>query len=99
MVLLQAGTTDVLIDHLPGCPDGISRSSDGGFWISLVAQVPPYARFLQPPGTRAVIAWVTHFVKLPIKFWGAVLKVSAAVFGSCMAARVHSCCQSSPQQH
>ena len=28
---MQAGTTDVLVENLPGVPDGITRASAGGF--------------------------------------------------------------------
>ena len=33
--------TDVLVDKLPGMPDGISRSADGGFWLALVVPLNP----------------------------------------------------------
>ncbi|MBB4425425.1 ribose transport system permease protein [Bradyrhizobium sp. CIR48] len=31
----KAGTHEVFIDNLPGNPDNINRSSDGGYWIAL----------------------------------------------------------------
>ena len=31
----KAGTQDVLIDNLPGFPDGITRGDDGLFWIAI----------------------------------------------------------------
>jgi sugar lactone lactonase YvrE len=33
----DAGTTEVIIDNLPGFPDNINAGSDGRFWIGLVA--------------------------------------------------------------
>ena len=32
----QVGQMDTLIDALPGFPDGISRSSDGNFWVAII---------------------------------------------------------------
>ena len=32
----KTGEVDVLIDKLPGYPDGMSRASDGNFWVCLV---------------------------------------------------------------
>mmetsp|Transcript_54751 Transcript_54751/g.159098 ORF Transcript_54751/g.159098 Transcript_54751/m.159098 type:complete len:382 (-) Transcript_54751:158-1303(-) len=29
----KKGTSDVLVDRLPGYPDGLTRSRDGGFWV------------------------------------------------------------------
>jgi sugar lactone lactonase YvrE len=33
----DAGTTEVVLENLPGFPDNINRGSDGRFWIGLVA--------------------------------------------------------------
>jgi len=33
----KAGTTDVLVDNLPGFPDNIKRGTNGRFWIGLVS--------------------------------------------------------------
>jgi len=33
----DAGTTDVVLDNLPGFPDNINGGSDGRFWIGLIA--------------------------------------------------------------
>ena len=33
----QAGSTEVVVDNLPGFPDNINRGADGRFWIGLVA--------------------------------------------------------------
>lgn len=32
----QAGHSEVLVERLPGIPDGVSRSGSGGFWIGVV---------------------------------------------------------------
>lgn len=33
----DAGTTEVVLDNLPGFPDNINRGADGRFWVGLVA--------------------------------------------------------------
>ncbi|MCB9081372.1 MAG: SMP-30/gluconolactonase/LRE family protein [Lewinellaceae bacterium] len=33
----KAGTSEIFIDNLPGFPDGISRGSDGIFWLTLLS--------------------------------------------------------------
>ncbi len=37
----KAGTTEVIIDNLPGFPDNINRSSDGKYWLALVGMRTP----------------------------------------------------------
>ena len=32
----KAGTTEIMIDELPGNPDNINRASDGNYWLALV---------------------------------------------------------------
>lgn len=76
---MQAGTVEVLIDHLPGVPDGVDAAQDGGFWISLVAPAPPFksaflTRFIHNPLVRAVYAWLP--VRQGLRAWGGVVKVS-----------------------
>jgi hypothetical protein len=44
----KKGTTEVFINKLPGVPDGISRSPDGGFWVALVAELSPVPAKLAP---------------------------------------------------
>lgn len=41
---LQAGQLEVMIDHMPGTPDGLSRAPDGAFWAALLAKVPPVTK-------------------------------------------------------
>ncbi|GFR47987.1 hypothetical protein Agub_g9811, partial [Astrephomene gubernaculifera] len=72
----QAGTTDVLIDRLPGFPDGISRASDGNLWVALVAPVTALPKLLKYKALRVLLAYLPAWARPPIKSWGAVLKVS-----------------------
>lgn len=79
--MLQAVKVEVLIDHLPGVPDGVDTAVDGSFWISLVAPAPPFksvllSRFIHNPLVRAVYAWVPPQLRPGLEAWGAVVKVS-----------------------
>jgi hypothetical protein len=53
----RAGFSEVLIDGLPGTPDGISRSRNGNaFWVSLVSNIPPSSKWFGPALERALLA-------------------------------------------
>jgi hypothetical protein len=77
----QAGTTEVAIDRLPGAPDGVSRASDGNFWVAVLSPVPPIAKLLGEPGVRAVFAWMPDWARPAIKPWGTVIKVGGRAGG------------------
>jgi hypothetical protein len=73
----------VLIDNLPGMPDGVDAAADGGFWISLVAPAPPFkplllSKMLSNPLVRALYARM----RPGLKMWGAVVKVRRWLWGS-----------------
>eukprot|EP00965_Chrysotila_dentata_P143896 4753541-Pleurochrysis_carterae.AAC.1 len=76
----HAGTTDVLIDRLPGFPDGLARSADGNFWVALVGKVSPIVPLMAP--YRLLRQLASHIVPslTPLLLrrgqWGAVVKVS-----------------------
>jgi len=85
----KAGTVDVLIGDLPGFPDGISRSSDGNFWLCLVAPITPIVKVLQPAAMRLLLAHLSVTLglsKVLAKPLGCVLKVSPS--GEILAAYV-----------
>jgi sugar lactone lactonase YvrE len=44
LLLLQAGQREVLVDSLPGLPAGLSKASDGNFWVSMTVPVPSYTK-------------------------------------------------------
>jgi hypothetical protein len=75
-----AGTTTILIDKLPGFPDGVTRSSDGNYWVSLVAPLSPLltALKLNVPFVQYVVArlMTSGVASRFIKRWGCVVKVS-----------------------
>lgn len=44
---MQAGQREVLVDKLPGFPDGITTSSSGSFWVGLVVPKMPIVAWLE----------------------------------------------------
>jgi sugar lactone lactonase YvrE len=54
-----AGTSDTLIDNLPGFPDNMALGSDGLVWISLpTARNPLLDRLLPLPGVLRQLVWL-----------------------------------------
>lgn len=72
----KAGTTDTLIDNLPGFPDGVSRSSTGDFWIAIVAPRSPIVPYLRYKLVRAIGAWLPAALRPRPSAQGLLLKVS-----------------------
>ena len=70
----KKGSTEVVIDRLPGFPDGISRASDGNYWLCLVAPLSPLLPLLKLGApVRYLLA---HLLTSPltqylVKRWGA----------------------------
>jgi len=76
----KAGQTEILVDKLPGMPDGLTQSVDGGFWLSLVVPVPlPLVSILAPyPSVRQLLSHVTGTLsKYLAKQWGCVVRLSS----------------------
>jgi hypothetical protein len=73
----QAGTTDVLIDTLPGFPDGVDSAAGGSFWISLVAPVTPFMKLplLANTWARALVAWLPASIRPKPRGRGLIIKV------------------------
>lgn len=71
-----AGSVDVLIDKLPGMPDGVSRSSDGNFWLAIYGYAPPIAKYGEYAAVRALVAWLPASMRPPVKKVGMAVKVS-----------------------
>lgn len=74
------GVEEDFITNLPGFPDGITRSSDGNYWISLVAPISPLLKFIEKIGARYVMSLLQfelNVTKHFLKQWGCVLKVSS----------------------
>ena len=70
----KKGSSEVVIDRLPGFPDGISRASDGNYWLCLVAPLSPLLPLLKLGApVRYLLA---HLLTSPltqylVKRWGA----------------------------
>lgn len=73
----KAGQKEIFINELPGYPDGISRASDGSFWISIVAPPSPLTTFIPYRGARVLIAYLPEYLRPKIGRWGCVLKVDS----------------------
>ncbi len=49
----KKGTLETFAEDLPGNPDNINRSSDGGYWLAMVGiRVPAYDLAMRKPGFR-----------------------------------------------
>ena len=76
----KRGKVEVAISSLPGCPDNINRSSDGGYWLALVAmRAPVYDVAMRMPGFR-----MRMIKELPFDEWlfpginnGCIVKLDA----------------------
>lgn len=73
-----AGTTDTLIDQLPGMPDGISKSSDGNFWVAIFGPPPSIHKVSANRLVRALVAWMPASLRPKVPKIGMVIKVSPA---------------------
>jgi len=73
----KAGSTEILIDAIPGFPDGIARASDGSFWVALIVPDSRFQEFISTNGriTRWIASWILQIYRPPMKKWGAMIKV------------------------
>lgn len=73
----KEGSSEILIDGLQGYPDGISRASDGNFWVALIAQENPFLNFItkSKPFIRWAVSWLQQYWTVPIGKFGCVMKV------------------------
>jgi hypothetical protein len=40
----QAGQRELLVHSLPGMPAGLSKASDGNYWLSMTTPLPPVVK-------------------------------------------------------
>jgi sugar lactone lactonase YvrE len=60
----KAGTSDVLVDNLPGFPDNVDGNRRGSFWVAMFTIRNPTADALHPrPWAKSMLA------KLPLALW------------------------------
>lgn len=80
----KAGTKSVLLDDLPGYPDGMTRASvdtesgDDAFWIAILTGDSSIKRAIYKGGKhgRWLASWILQVIPVPIKPFGMVMKVS-----------------------
>lgn len=73
------GKSEIFIENLPGVPDGISRASDGNFWIALVNEPngETFEALLRWKIFRWFLAWFGNSALFPqYHNYGALAKVS-----------------------
>ena len=73
----KAGTTDVFADGIPGFPDGITRASDGSFYVAVIFPDNALLRNLlsMPSMARWALSWILQIYRpLPTKM-GIVIQV------------------------
>ncbi|MGB3564876.1 MAG: SMP-30/gluconolactonase/LRE family protein [Thermoanaerobaculia bacterium] len=74
----REGETDVLIDNLPGFPDGISTGADGIFWLSLVSPRQAKLEALLPhPFLRKIVMRLPEPLRPAAGNYGFVLGLNA----------------------
>lgn len=75
----QAGQREVLIENLPGFPDGISARPGGGFWLALASPRTPIVDVLAGyPFARRVVARLPKAVQPAVQRHAWVLGLDAA---------------------
>ena len=62
----QKGQSEVVIDNLPGYPDGISAGGNGIFWIALInLRDPKFEKLMNKPFWRNQVTKLFHFLGHP----------------------------------
>ncbi|GBF92573.1 hypothetical protein Rsub_05187 [Raphidocelis subcapitata] len=74
----RRGETDTFAANLPGPPDGVSRASDGGFWVAIYGRYPPVMNLAAHRLVRAAVALTPPRLRPPTPPRGLVLKLSEA---------------------
>jgi hypothetical protein len=73
----RIGQSDVFLDNINGVPDGISKASDGGYWIALVSKRSPILdKFSNNPLARKIISRIPQWLMPKPKGSARFLKVS-----------------------
>ena len=73
----RQGQNDILIDNLPGFPDGISTGSDGIFWIAFTSIRTPLLEWVMPrPFSRKIITRLPAFIQPAPERYGFVLGIN-----------------------
>jgi sugar lactone lactonase YvrE len=74
----KAGRTEILIDNLPGFPDGVSRGTDGIFWVALISPRNPKLDAIMPrPFLRKLLLRLPEFLRPKPQNYSFILGVDA----------------------
>jgi sugar lactone lactonase YvrE len=74
----RQGQDDILIDNLPGFPDGISRGSDGIFWMPIISRRNALLEWLMPrPWARRIVVRLPDFLQPAPERYSFVLGIDA----------------------
>ena len=72
----KKGTSEIIIDNLPGFPDGISSNGKGIFWIAIPFPRDPFLdRFADRPFIRKIFVRLPDFLRLKPQNYGFVLGI------------------------
>jgi len=72
----KAGTTDAFATNLPGAPDGVCRSADGGYWVSIQKAYPAATKYAASRLVRVAMGWAPLALRPQAPQRGLVLKLS-----------------------
>ena len=74
----KKGQAEILIENLPGFPDGISSGTDGIFWIAIVSPRNPLLdKLMDKPFLRKVIVRLPHFMQPAPQPYATVIGIDA----------------------
>lgn len=73
----KTGQSEILVDNLPGFPDGISTGSDGVFWIALASLRKPIVDYTSSrPWARRAVIRLPEWVQPAVDRYGYVVGVN-----------------------
>ena len=74
----RAGEQDIILDQLPGLPDGIARAADGTFWVAMYALRPAVVdRFHNQPWVKNQLAKLPAWLAPVPRPYGLILQINA----------------------
>ncbi|CAM1362632.1 conserved hypothetical protein [Tenacibaculum litoreum] len=74
----QKGTTDVFLDNLPGFPNGVSRRSDGSFWLGFSTKRDSSLDEIHPkPLVKKLVYGLPLFLQPKVAPYGMIMHLSS----------------------
>lgn len=88
-LVAQAGSLEIFLNSLPGFPDGVSRASDGNFWVAINSAPLPkvWGVLMGSRVLRWMVGWVPNLAG-ELHAYGLILKV-LELAGMCMQVQSH----------